>query len=383
MVKMFRMVALSALVLGTFACSSSSGSNSHKLPDSGPGIDGSAGTDGAATDGKANKDGAKSKDAAKGRDAPDPTTVAAFCPDLLGAEAEHLSVCTGGPAAAWYVNLMAGGEAGSTCANIAAAVTAKRVKFDATQTHACLEAYAKFTCADGVEQGEPSACKQALSGTVGAGGTCYADIDCSGSSYCAGIDEAAGSCSGKCAARVAAGATCKLGEQCVDGYSCYRAGKDAGTALTCNKTPTFIPGAAKGAACGYDKSTKKTVTCEQGLSCNVTTGVCVTTVKLGGACTDGASECEMFTACDPTTRKCKQLPGAGGDCGYSSGQDIIGCVGQTYCKPSATNPLVGSCADKEASGATCAANEQCVSGHCSKASKDAGTGTCSVPCTEE
>jgi hypothetical protein len=381
MVKTFRMVAVSAVVLGLVACSSSSGSSSHKSPDAGLRKDSAATEDGATTDGEAKKDAGKSKDAAKGWDAPAPTTVAAFCTDQLGVEAEHLSVCTGGPAAAWYTNL----TANNACTKLEAAVTAGRVKFDASQTHACLEAYAKFTCADGDDQGQPSECKAVLAGTVAANGTCYADVDCSGTDYCAGIDEAAGDCGGKCTARVAAGKTCKLGDQCVAGYTCYRAAstKDGGAALECNKTPTFIPGATKGASCGYDKSTKKTVTCEQGLSCNLTTGVCVTTVKLGGACTDGASECELYTACDPTTKKCAQFPGAGGDCGYSSGQDVIGCLGQTYCKPSATNALVGSCADKEASGAACAADEQCASGHCTKKSKDAGTGTCSAPCTEE
>ena len=140
--------------------------------------------------GQANKDGAKSKDAAKGRDAPDPTTVAAFCPDLLGAEAERLDVCTGGPAAAWYVNLMAGGEAGSTYAT-------SRGRHRETRQVRC---HPDPRVPGSVRQvhlrrrrraGRARLRASRRSADGSARGTCYADIDCSGSSYCAGIDEAA------------------------------------------------------------------------------------------------------------------------------------------------------------------------------------------------
>jgi hypothetical protein len=382
MMTTLRIFAVSALALGMMACSSSSSPSSNKTDsgtkkDGASHVDGEAKKDGEATkDGEAKKDGEATKDGAKGYDAPSPTTVAAFCPDWLAAQAAHLGACKGGPAAAWLVNL----EAGGTCTQIAAAVTAGRVKFDATQTHACLEAYASFTCAEGDDQAEPTACKSALAGTVKSGATCYADIDCAGSSYCAGFDQA--TCSGgKCEALVAAGDTCKLGDECVAGYTCYKDGGDGG-ALKCNKTPVATGGAAKGATCGYDKTTKKTVTCAQGLQCDALTLVCVPTVKLGGACTDGASECDLYEACDPTTKKCTQFPVAGGDCGYSSGQDDIGCLGQTYCKVSASDPTAGTCADQLGSGASCVTDVQCITGKCEKASKDAGTGTCTKPCTE-
>jgi hypothetical protein len=375
MTALLRRFAIPASLLVLVACSSKSSSGTQPGRDSGASEDGGGGGD-ATTAADAQGDAKVAKDWS----VPNPTTVAAFCPDLLGAEAEHEAACVGGPAAAWYVEL----TAGDACKKLGDAVTAGRVKFDPTKTQTCLEAFAKFTCADGDDQGLPTECKDALSGTVAQGTACYADLDCSGEGYCAGVDQYLGSCSGKCTARVAAGASCKLGEQCVDGYTCYSAtsGKDAGIELKCNKTLTFKPGVAKGDACGHDATTKKTVGCLQGLSCDKPTHVCVPTVKLGAACSDGAGECERFTNCDPITRKCKQYPGAGGDCGYSSGQDIIGCLGQAYCKTSSSNPYAGTCANQGDNGAACVAAEQCVTARCKK-EKDAGAGTCTASCTEE
>jgi hypothetical protein len=376
----FRILVVSAIALAATACSSSS-THSSTPGDSGVTSDSEAKDGQTKTDAKPTSD-APTKDGQSSGDAPSPSTIAGFCPDYLAAQAAHLATCANGygPKAAWLIQL----EAGDTCAKMAAAVTAKRVTFDPSKAQACLTAYAALTCTAGVQQGVPSDCIAALSGTVAKGGTCYDDIDCSAGDYCAGADPSLGICEGKCAAKVAAAATCKLGEQCVTGYSCYvtSTSKDAGEARACSKTLTTIPGAAKGATCGHDKTTQKTTTCAEGLSCNVSTLKCVDTAKEGQACTPGASVCESFTSCDPTNNTCKQYPIVGGNCGDSTGQDPVLCLGNTYCKPSSATSKTGTCAAQGSSGVACLVAEQCITSDCKKASKDAGVGTCTAPCTE-
>jgi hypothetical protein len=159
----------------------------------------------------------------------------------------------------------------------------------------------------------------------------------------------------------------------VTGYTC--------TAGTCTATPTPATPATSGEACGYNATSKLVVACGTGLSCNLalTTKVCVATVQAGGACTDGASECEPFTYCDPTSKTCKANPGAGSGCGAEKGEDVIECATGTFCKP--TTGTIGVCTTLGATGASCAAADQCTSGVCKKA--DGGAGTCAAACAEE
>ncbi len=317
------------------------------------------------------------RDGAKGYDAPSPTTVAAFCPDQLGAEAEHLSVCTGGPAAAWYADL----TAGDTCTKIEAAVTAGRVKFDSSQTHACLEAYATFTCADGTSQGEPSACKAALGGTVAQNGKCYADIDCSGSDYCGGIDEATGTCSGKCTARIRQGhLQARRGVHRRILLLPRRQGR--GDDSDVQQDPHVHPRGRQGGDLRLQQDDEEDRHVRAGavvrrpharLRAHAEGGHHVHGRRVGVRVLHGLR---------PDDPEVQAVPRRGRRLRLLLGARHIGCLGQTFCKPSASNPLAGSCANKEASGATCTAGDQCLSGHCDKASKDAGTGKCTAPCTD-
>ncbi len=289
--------------------------------------------------------------------------VAAFCSAVVMADSTFLSKCVGGEASAWDSQLLAA----NSCTDLAAAVTAGRVTYDPTKAPACLAAAAAVGCDAGGATMSSTACKAALAGTVAAGGACYAAIDCAGgSSFCSGLGGASGSCSGTCKPLVAAGASCAAGEQCVQGYSCT--GTAGALTCTANAAPS---GAALGATCGYDATTKTTVVCGSGLACDAKTLKCETIVKLGGACTPGGGVCELFTSCDPTSKTCHAYPGMGGSCGTSAGQDFVGCTGTTYCKLSGAT---GTCTTLGALGASCTLGAECASKVCKAASVDGGTG---------
>ncbi len=285
----------------------------------------------------------------KGYDAPSPTTVAAFCPDQLGAEAEHLSVCTGGPAAAWYADL----TAGDTCTESRRPYGwARQVRL---QPDPCLprgvhHVHLRRRRFPGRAVGMQGGARR----HGRANGKRDADIDCSGSDYCAGIDEATGACSGKCAAQTRQGrpaSSASGGRRIL--LLPRRQGR--GDSSDVQQDPHVHPRGRQGGDLRLQQDDEE--------DRHVRAGAVVRRPHAhlrahaeGGRRVHGRRVgVRAFTACDPTTRKCKQFPGAGGDCGYSSGQDIIGCLGQTFCKPSASNPLAGSCANKEASGAACTA----------------------------
>jgi hypothetical protein len=357
------LVAVSALGFVVAACSSSHSTTESKKSDSSTPTGDAAASDAPAMD--AVTTDSTTKDAG-------PLSIGVFCADWFTAKARLAATCVGGPWSAWEAKL----AVVDTCTKIEAAVKAGRIKYDDTQGASCIDAYAKFNCTDAASASEPAVCEQAIGGTVSAGDTCYADLDCSDSNFCSGLGGASGSCSGTCKAPLASGAACEDGDKCVAGYTCT----GTGSSKTCGHPAATNP-AKKGAPCGYDAKTKVTTVCAPGLSCDLVSRQCVTTVLQGATCTPGASECELYTACDPTTTTCKEFPNAGGGCGYSDGQDVIGCLGQNYCRLAAKS-LVGTCTTQNGAGARCVSDGECLSGMCGAATTDAGPRECTAPCTQ-
>lgn len=343
------------------ACSSSSS----------PATSGDGGTP-KADGGGASKDGGTTKDVGtKGADTGAPADpVATFCAALIAAEAKAAAQCVGGPEALWAAQL----SNSTACSQLSAAVAAGRVTFDSTQASSCLTTAGTVDCATFSSGTEPTACAAALKGTVASGGTCYSGVDCVSPMFCNGLGGATRSCSGTCMSPVAASASCTIGgAPCVAGYFC------AGSPATCTANPTP---AALGQTCIYDTSTMMGAPpCQTGLACDLTTFTCVTPVVEGKACEPGHGTCATFSYCDPTSKTCKQDPGAGGKCGVIAGEDPIVCLGPTYCKPNATGSTAGTCAALSAPGASCTTSAECATRVCS--GPDGGTHTCAPACSKE
>jgi len=291
-----------------------------------------------------------------------------FCAGFMTATAQLLSRCLGGAESTWAAEL----TAQFSCSSLAAAVAAGRVVYDPMEASACLAGYPILSCTDLLVG--PPVCAAPLGGTVANGGTCLADGDCKGASYCSGVGNGNASCQGKCAPFIAAGQSCLSTEECATGYTC---GGIPGS-LTC--ISDRHPLANIGASCGAVAPTMPSIECAPGLSCHLATFVCATTVEEGGVCTAGEGLCETFTYCDSSSHTCKSDPGEGGVCGSAPSGELMRCLPGLYCKlPTDTSPT-GTCATLGAGGAACTGDFECASDSCSSQST---TGTCSTPCTQE
>jgi hypothetical protein len=302
--------------------------------------------------------------------------VEAYCTMFLAAQAKAAAQCLGGPEADWASQL----SNGTFCAEVAAAVTAGSVKYDAASGASCLTALANVDCATVTTvSSEPAACTAALTGKVATGGACHSSLDCSATDYCSGLGGASASCSGTCATQLTVGTSCTAADVCVEGSAC------AGSPLTCTAIPAPV---AKGATCLYDSTTKKAApACQLGLACDLNTFQCVSPIAPGDPCPPAHGTCAPFTYCDPTSKTCKADPTTGGKCGDVAGEDPIPCLGQSYCKGASTTATNGVCTALIAGGASCESTllapvgGQCASGSCSVT--DGGVGACAAVCTRE
>ncbi len=91
-------------------------------------------------------------------------------------------------------------------------------------------------------------------------------------------------------------------------------------------------------------------TCDTGLRCELTTGICVGPAAVGGDCTSGANQCDATSYCDlALTRKCVALPTAGQTCRGG----LPRCTNGFYCSNT-------TCQARLAQGVTCpAAADSC------------------------
>jgi hypothetical protein len=215
-------------------------------------------------------------------------------------------------------------------------------------------------------------CVSMMDGRVAAGGTCRIDEECR-DGWCNDSD----ACPGRCAAYIpagsactAAGAVCAPGNDCVEG-TCRaatpeaRVGADAAcdesegpycrSGLFCNSSGVCAAYLGEGAVCEGDPEG-----CRPGTICAEASTTCVRVTMVstaGGACSQTAV-CDPLASlvCDPSTHVCIALPPAGQPCFMLGGAYGICGVG-AYCD-------AGTCRTKKADGSACAANGECGSGDC-------------------
>jgi hypothetical protein len=228
------------------------------------------------------------------------------------------------------------------------------------------------TCSGGTCSVPTTACAPYFcNGGTGAGAachaTCSADGDCATGYYCTGVG-------GTCALKIVAGAACTTDHQCgtghcVDLVCCGSA--SCGSCQACNVSAhagTCWPVAAGtvdpkavctdnlASSCGTngkcdglggcqkyaDGTICSPASCPAGGSTLTNPGTCG-----GGACGATSSSCVAYK-CDGTTA-CRT------DCGADSD-----CTANYYC----AGTTVGTCTAKGNPGATCGADNQCLSGNC-------------------
>ena len=242
---------------------------------------------------------------------------------------------------------------------LSADVETGRVQYDGKAAATCLDALRSQSCSylDQELQTDTQACRQAVRGTVAAGGVCYSDSECisgdcgrgvcPGRGCCPGVcslsaSSAAaipigGDCSGAssactsgafcsyestpiCKVKAAAGQSCDTsypGESCVAGGYCVASGPNAGT---CGTLP------AEGQTCSPTQS-DYLPGCDSMLDyCDSVTLKCVPRISVGGSCSSNP-DCVAYAVCD-STGSCAAKGGAGDAC-----DDVNGprCLGSLYC----------------------------------------------------
>ena len=253
------------------------------------------------------------------------------------------------------------------CSVEAKEVTGGRVVIDTSKTAGCLSALSGVSCSKGyggLDTETIAACKGVITGTVAAGGSCYANDNCGSAGQCVFTN---GACPGTCKALVPVGGSCS-GGNCVIGALC---GQGICAALS-----------AAGGPCGDVHHA-----CDDELNC--VNNVCVA-AKSTGACDDATIHCAFGSVCASGT--CKPQVAVGGDCSVDSNVCSFGdycragrCVAFISnggaCDPSVDQCVTGYCdagtrvcTPRKAGGVACADGLQCQSLQCS-----AGSNTCTTP----
>ena len=195
-----------------------------------------------------------------------------------------------------------------TCTTLAARATAGTVVLDPAQLTACLAAVQALGCALVRQTVHPLACEKIFTGTVAAGGSCTLATECVNGGYCLQTFDSAGRlrCPGACVARNGIGAPCSLSHDCQAG-------------LICPSGQCTDQRAALGASCMQDND-----------------------------CVDGAF-CDSFAS---LTAQCRAYVPAGGACMFSEP-----CVVGSAC-------LHGACGPYGADGSACVFSDDCLGGIC-------------------
>lgn len=280
---------------------------------------------------------------------PDPAAEA-FCNKAISLLAARMTVCMDVPHQAEKSLSMLYGDSGE-CQMLGKAVSAKRLKHDASKEQSCLSAIPTASCGDAfgddlsVARGLAAVpeCAQALSGRVANDGDCFFDIECPANSRCASPDLDA--CTGKCTPRAPRGGSCNSVGDCAAGLRCPNE--------TCE-----LP--KNSGSCTFTEE------CADGYTCQGDPSICTAHTappakKPGQPCTYGEFECQDYTACirnDADAGTCVLWPGAGGACDSNTSNDeYVGCLAGTC--------VDGTCVDLLAVGSSCTSDSQCSSEICS------------------
>ena len=302
--------------------------------------------------------------------------VQAFCTQWQSAITDMYSRCVAEPKSAEGDGFGVG-----YCQDLATAVAAKRVAFDASAGQACLDKLAKAACTASSMYPTSDPCTKVIRGLVADGGACGGGMDCGGGSYC---DFSGGTCPGTCTAEVKAGGDCSGGQVCTGGTYCdgkvcqaYVAqggscdaqnGPWCQNGLYCDGSGTCAPQVADGGACTTDLACPFPDACYSG-TCGKIHGV-------GESCT-GYNNCGGALYC--SSGQCKEMPLSSGPCGYIT-DGYVACVGSgSYCHITDFNAYTGTCAPQATAGQACDPQQYgpCHDGYC-----DATTKVCVAACHE-
>jgi hypothetical protein len=230
---------------------------------------------------------------------------------------------------------------------LAADVKAGKVIYDGKAAATCLDVYDSLGCKvsdNGLSSiNQTQACKDAIKGTVVAGGACLTDEECVSESCSKSGCTATECCAGMCDAKIAAGGDCLLAQTaCADDLFCRR--DSAGNTAICAAR------IADGQPCANGDL------CVAGQRCIVATGasdgVCGAPPSRGQACS--SAECDSSTdICDPTSKTCVARTAVGGDCTANPN----GCVPYANCDAATVK-----CVAKKRAGEACAKLSDCLSG---------------------
>jgi hypothetical protein len=217
----------------------------------------------------------------------------------------------------------------------------------------CAQAITPETCAEFLDNNQPSACN--FQGTLGEGAPCGTGSQCS-SGYCR---LALGSTCGTCATRAGAGqAGPDGGAACVSDADCQ-------ANLLC-AAGQCVAAAMSGMGCSATQPCLRTLACIA-TSADAGTGTCQTPVMVGGACIN-ATDCDGATGavCDTTKKMCVAAGQAMAtqSCGIVNNQ-LVYCTGGSICGnfmkvDDAGLPVVGTCHQPAADGAKCGTGIGCT-----------------------
>lgn len=258
----------------------------------------------------------------------------------------------------------------------------ERGQYDGRAAACCFQHWAEGSC-ESVAWGDDPACSAMARGAQALGADCEEDADCVGSTYC----ELSRGCPGTCVAYAAPGASCELGERCVDGVACVEGvcrergcvgasctgTSDCALGLRClfeGATGTCRAPRGAGESCDAQSAY-----CDMHLGCVYTgqdaQGACREPGGLGDACHDDGNcradyHCAGPDADAPNT--CQPAPHEGSPCTVTPESDS--CFGQRHllfaCSPSQTCELFPRAGDPCDAG-----RDQCQYSKC-----DAASGRC-------
>ncbi len=268
-----------------------------------------------------------------------------------------------------------------------------KITYDGEKVRACIDAIETAGC-DLLDNSEPEACRDALTGTVASGGDCSLDAECQGESYC----KSGGTCPGKCTSREQAGGACDRDSNCARGLACSEATsrcvKPSGPGASCGGG--VEPDCSAGYFCiGEDETEGRTGNCrsvaevfvgKDGEECSFDEGPfcapdlncvvdsidlevgavvtkCAKTAGAGGACKVGfPNPCPAGEYCkaEPDTFEgtCTKAPAAGEPCAAGPfDEEPSVCAPSTRCDG-------GTCRARQSLGGSCSTDDVCRSERC-------------------
>jgi hypothetical protein len=270
------------------------------------------------------------------------TSVASACADLAAAQCAELSACAS-------VLLQTRYGSTSTCesrlsASCARSLAAPHTGATPSQTEACAQAYAAWSCADYLANVDlPAACAPPI-GEEATGGACAFAAECK-TGFCALPPSAA---CGVCASPPTSGEPCSELTSCGRGLVCL-------PSRVCGTLGLMGAACTQGAPCGPHLS------CVGANSTKHTPGTCKAAVTVaGGACDPTAAtvagcDFDEGLVCNGASKQCEALviSPPGGVCDVSNHQ-FATCVASGTCS-TAEAGAVGSCIPAADDGAECSA----------------------------